>query len=101
MVEEFYQLDKGVILEEPVVVPIDAKTLTETFKGEALEAVDLIKEKIYGSIKERTCSDGNEQRKYFKEGQSVVSPIFLLASLLITSVMDNYEGQYVATFHVP
>ena len=43
--KELKQLDVGAIDRKPVIAPIDVKTLTRAEKEQALEAINLIKEK--------------------------------------------------------
>ena len=51
MIKEFTQLNEGVVTGKSVLVPTDAKTLTDVEKEKALPAVILIKEKCNGVIK--------------------------------------------------
>ena len=60
MVKEFTQLNEGAVPGKPVVVPIDATTLTDSEKKKALPAVNSIKEKWNGEIKGRPCVDGSK-----------------------------------------
>ena len=50
MIKEFTQLNEGAVPGKPVVVPTDARTLTDVEKEKALPAVNLIKEKWNGVI---------------------------------------------------
>ena len=47
-----------------MVTPIEYDTLSEQDKKEALEAVNLIKEKRDGSLKGRSCANGAKQRNF-------------------------------------
>ena len=58
MFKEFKQLDVGAMDGKPVIEPIDPKTLTTIEKEQALEAVNLIKEKRNGDLKGRACGNG-------------------------------------------
>ena len=60
---------------KPVIVPIDAKMLTTVEKEQALEAVNLIKEKRNGDLKGRTCGNGALQRRFMKEREDILSPL--------------------------
>ena len=51
-----------------VVVPIDPDTLYYEDKRNALEVVNLIKEKRNGEIKGRTYVDVSKKKMYLKEG---------------------------------
>ena len=56
--KELKQLDYGVMKGKPVVVPTDPDILSPNDKKQALEAINLIKEKRDGTIKGRTCANG-------------------------------------------
>ena len=86
---------------KPVVVPINPDGLTEDEKTQALEAVNLIKQKRNGKIKGRTCANGSKQRKYVKEGEIPSSPTASLESIMATLIIDTYEKRYVAIADVP
>ena len=86
---------------KPVFAPIAYDTLSQQDKVEALEAVNLIKEKRDGAIKGRTCANGSKQRKYLKEGETVYSPTVATEALMATLVIDAMEHRDVAIFDVP
>ena len=95
MIKEFTQLNEGAVPGKPVVKPVDVE------KSKALPAVNLIKEKSSGILKGRTCANGSKQRRYLKQDESVESPTAALESLVVTSLIDTYEGRDVGTFDVP
>ena len=66
MVKELKQLNNEAMKGKPVVVPIDPSKLSKLEKRATLDAVNLIKENINGSIKGRTCDNGTKQRRYVK-----------------------------------
>ena len=66
-----------------------------------MPAVNLIKQKHNGELKGRTCADGSKQRKYLKQDESVASPTAALESLIVTLLIDAYEGRDVRTYDVP
>ena len=57
--KELQQLDTGVLPGKPVVAPQDPLELTAKDLEEALEAVNLIKEKRNGDLKGCTCANGD------------------------------------------
>ena len=59
MFKEYEQLDKGPMPGKPVFEPINYNDLTQEERKQALEAVNLIKEKRCGTIKGRTCTNGS------------------------------------------
>ena len=101
MIKEFTQLSEGAVPGKPVVRPIDPTSLSFSEKKRALPAVNLIKEKWNGDLKGRTCADGSRQRRYLKQDESVASPTASLESLIVTLLIDAYEGRYVGTYDVP
>ena len=60
--EQFRSLD--------VLEPLDAFTLTEEQKSDALRAISVIKEKRDGTIKGRTCADGSAQQGKFSKNET-------------------------------
>ena len=74
MFKEHEQLDKGPMPGKSVFRPISYESLTRKEINEALEAVNLIKEKRDGKNKGRTCANGSKQRQCLKEGETVYSP---------------------------
>ena len=101
MIKKFTQLNEGAVPGKPVVIPTDVSTLTDVEKQKALPTVNLIKEKWNGVIKGRLCVDGSKKRKYLKQDESVASPTAFLEYLLISLLIDAYEGRYVGTYDVP
>jgi len=101
MFKELNQLDKGAKKGNPVVIPQNPHLLTAKEKREALEAVNLIKEKRCGKIKGRTCANGARQRRYLKEGEDYYSPTTSLESILSTMIIDAYEERDVAIADIP
>ena len=67
MFKELKQLDQGAMEEKPEVQGIDPSTLSEQEKREALEAVNLIKEKSNGTLKGRTCANGLRQQRFLNK----------------------------------
>ena len=90
----------GAFPGKKVVEGVDPETLTEEEKKEALDAVNLIKEKI-GEIKGQTCANGSKQNMYLKENESIASPTVSLEGLITTLIVDAYEQRDVGSFDVP
>ena len=101
VIKEFRQLVHGAFPGKKVVDGVDPKTLTEEEKQQALDAVNLIKEKRTGEIKGRTCANGSKQHLYLKENESVASPTVSLEGLITSLIIDAYEGRDVSSFDVP
>ena len=78
---------------KPVIIPIPFEELTDEDVRQALEAVNLIKEKRCGKLKGRTCANGSRQRKYLKDGEDFASPTASLESILTTLVVDAWEDR--------
>ena len=60
MIKELKQLDNGNMPWKWVVAQIDEDTLTAKDKAKSLDAVNVIKEKLDGTIKFRICSNGSK-----------------------------------------
>ena len=74
--------------------------LTKDERAHALKYLMYLKEKRDGKIKGRGCADGRPQRLYIPKGEAS-SPTASLAGLIITCVIDAYEGRKVATADIP
>ena len=94
MLSEYTQLDDNTIFEA-----LDASKLTKEMKNAALNLLTLIKEKRDGRIKGRACADGRKQRAYISKND-IASPIIQLENLMISLLIDAYEGRDVATANV-
>ena len=74
MIKELKQLEEVRMPEKKVVTAINPDTLSAEDKAKSLNAVNLIKQKLDGTIKGRTCADGSKQKRYLGKDESVVSP---------------------------
>ena len=83
------------------MIPQDPTKLTSQEKREALEAINLIKEKRCGKLKARTCANGARQRRFIKEGDDFSSPTASLEAILSTMIIDSYEERDVAIADIP
>ncbi len=99
--KELKQLNDGAMPGKPAIAPIPFEDLAATNKKQALEAVNLIKEKRCGKLKGRTCANRSRQRKYMKDGEDFASPTASLESILTTLIIDTWEGRDVAVADVP
>ena len=101
MIKELKQLDHGVAEGKPVICAEDPDSLSRQEKFEALEAINLIKEKRDGRIKGRTCANGAKQRRFVKDGETFSSPTVSLESIMATLMIDAYEGRSISIVDVP
>ena len=101
LLKEFIQLDKGPMEGKNLVSPIKYNTLTKKDKEEALEVVNLIKEKRDGSLKGRSCANGANQRRFVGPDDVFSSPTVSNEDFLSTCVIDAKGGRDVATGDMP
>ena len=80
--------------------PVDAGSLTEQQKQEALRLLMFIKEKRDGTVKGPACADGRKQRGLYDK-EEATSPTVALESVLLTSVIDTNEGRDVVVVDIP
>ena len=66
----------------------------------SLRAISLIKEKMYGKLKGRTCADGSPKICYIPK-QDVSTPTIYLEYLFTSIIIDAHEERYVDIFDVP
>ena len=91
---------KVAIPGKSVVQSIDPKLLTEEYKKtRTLEVVNLIKEKIYGCIKGRTCSYLSRKYRYIRDDKTVSPLTVSLEALFLTLLVVAHEGRDVVTFN--
>jgi hypothetical protein len=62
-----------------------------------LRTLAFIKRKRCGQIKARTCTDGRPQRILYQTWESL-SPTVRTETVLITSMLDAYEGKIVGVY---
>ena len=86
--------------DHEVFHPINADSLTDQQKEDAMKLLMFLKEKKDESLKGRGCADGRKQQgKYEKE--DVTSPTVALESVLLTSIIDAHENRDVAVVDIP
>jgi len=69
-------------------------------RGKALRYLMLLKEKHYGSMKARGCTDGRLQHEYTNKADTS-SPAVSLEAMLLTCAMDAKKGQCVSVTDIP
>ena len=87
---EFLQLNNKDVFEA-----LNASSLSKEEKQGALRAINLVKEKRDGSLKGRTVADGRKQRDLYDKADTT-SPTVSVDALLLTLIVDAYEGRDVA-----
>ena len=90
IVEEYEQVDRLNVVE-----PVYGKDLTYSKQVNALNAIDLIKEKRCGKIKGRTVADGRKQCDFYSKYKTS-SPVLSLEGFLGTMAIDAAEERHIA-----
>jgi hypothetical protein len=80
--------------------PQNADKLSDQQKRDALKSLAFLKENRDGSIKGQTCADGRKQRAGSAKSDTT-SPTVLVESVLITSMIDAFDGRDFAIVDVP
>lgn len=91
---EFAQLDG-----KKVVKPLNPATFLLKEENKALRAITLIKEKLCGKLKGRTCADGRKQRPYISKENST-SPTVSTKALVITLAISAANDRNFATCNI-
>jgi hypothetical protein len=91
LMKEFAQLEDLNVYEA-----VNARLLTHEQRKGALRAINLIKEKRTGQIKGRTVADGRIQRSLYDKSETA-SPTVATDALMLSIIIDAYEGRDVAT----
>ena len=74
--------------------------LTEEERKQALRYLMYLKEKRDGKIKGRGCAGGRPQRLYTSKSETS-SPTVSLTGIMLTCMIDAFEGRDVATVDIP
>ena len=85
---------------KPVIAPIAARSLTTIEKEQALEAVNLMKEKRNGDQKGRTFGNGAQQRRFMKEDEDILLPMASLDGIISTVVIGAHENRDIPIANV-
>ena len=91
LMKEFAQLQDLNVYE-----PVNARLLTPEQRQGALRAINFIKEKRNGVLKGRTVADGPIQRPLYDKSE-IDSPTIATDALMLSIIVDAYEGRDVAT----
>ena len=94
LMKEFAQMEELSVYES-----VDPKTLTSEQRRGALRAINLLKEKLDGTLKGRTVADGRPQRSLYDRSETA-SPTVAKGALMLSILMDAHEGRDVATADV-
>ena len=79
--------------------PILGESLSWEKKKQSLDLITLVTKKRNGTVKGRACANGKKQRRYISK-EEVTSPTVQLESLMLSILIDSYEGRNVATADV-
>ena len=94
LLQEIQQLHDKSVFEG-----LDASTLSNVEKQQALRAINLIKEKRCGRIKGRTVADGRPQRILYTK-EETTSPTVSTDALMLSIIIDAKEKRDVAVADV-
>jgi len=80
--------------------PISVEELTKLKRKRAMESLIFLNEKRDGRIKGHACANGSTQREYV-DPDDAASPTASMESIIITGVLDAFEGHDVMTADIP
>ena len=80
--------------------PIHPDDLTPRERKKVLESLIFLVEKRDGRIKARACANGSVQRAWMHKDDAA-SPTAAVESILLTSVIDAYEGRKIISVDIP
>jgi hypothetical protein len=83
-----------------VFQPMHQLSMTKQEITGTLSILTSIKRKECGQIKPRTCADSRPQRSLYQKWESS-SPTVRTESVLITSMLDAYDGRIVGVYDIP
>ena len=88
------------LIDQRVMHPCDATTLSRSEKYSAMKYLMFLKEKRCGKVKGQGCADGRKQRLY-KSKEETSSPTIRVESLFLSSMIDAKEDRKVITCDIP
>jgi hypothetical protein len=94
-IQELTQLHEMTVFE-----PIHKSSMTRQEIIGTLNTLTFIKRKLCGRVKARTCADGRPQRNLYQKWEAS-SPTVRTESVLITAMVDAYEGTTVGVYDIP
>jgi len=94
-IKELRQLHDRTVFE-----PVKVGSLSTEEKRRAMESLIFLTEKRDGTIKGRACANGSIQRTYIDKDDAS-SPTASTDAILLTGVIDAYEGRDVMTADIP
>ena len=88
------------LIDQKVMHPRDATTLSQNEKRSALKYLMFLKEKRCGKVKGWGCADGRKQRLY-KSKEETSSPTVWVESLFLSNMINAKENRKVITCDIP
>ena len=85
------QLDAATIPGKKVLAAINIDVLSSSDKEKLMDAINIIKMKICGTIKGRRFENGSQQRQYLREEENIVSPTLYIGALFTILVIVAYK----------
>ena len=95
IMKEYQQLDNLGVFK-----PLMSNKINKKQKLNALNAIDLIKQKRCGKIKGRTVADGGKKRDTYSKSE-VYSPALSLEGFFATLAIDAKEERHIAVADIP
>ena len=98
--------DKAVLDEFPKLHMMETfilemrETLTKQQRKRALRTIMFLKQKRDRSLRGRMCADGSVQRELYDKAEAS-SPTVATESVLMTAVIDAFEGRDTAVIDLP
>lgn len=80
--------------------PIDAASLSDGEKQDAINQLMFLTQKRCGKVKARSCADGRKQRGYISKADAY-SPTVSIEAIFLTMCIEAHENRHVATMDIP
>jgi hypothetical protein len=94
-IQELTQLHEMNVFE-----PIRKSSMTRQEIIGTLNTLTFIKRKRFGRVKARTCADGRPQRNLYQKWEAS-SPTLRTELVLITAMINAYEGRTIGVYDIP
>jgi hypothetical protein len=94
------QVELRQLHDQDVIKPVKWDSISENDQNNALPYLIFLKQKRRGQIKGRGCVD-DQRQKIYSQKEDFSSPNVMIESVMLTCVIDAFEGRDVATVDIP
>jgi hypothetical protein len=83
-----------------VFKPVTRDLLSKAELSEVLQSIILLKQKRYGQIKARACTDGRPQHHLYNK-MDASSLTMKTESVVLTSIIESSKQRHISAYNIP